>query len=184
MSPHLALFAERHGFDVTLLTGDDPYWIGGARPGFDGRIEAVRLTEHGRFGNVFYQTLHAVLLARQLGAGTIEVFPFTGGPAEGRHVIDGLTFEVGCAADCAVPTLVGHFFNSFAFQSALTGYPANLLTDAVDRVMRPLFGHLAAGGPAVGADTVVLNLRGGDVFAAVVAPPWYVQPPASYHVRA
>ncbi len=181
---HLICFTQRNGFDVLLLTGDDPYRIEGAQPGFDGRIEALRITEHGRFGNVFYQVLHAVLLARQLGAGTIELFPFTGGPAEGRHVIDGLTFDVGRSPCCAAPTLVGHFFNSFAFQSALTGYPASLLTGTVDRVMRPLLGHLAAGRPAVGADTVVLNLRAGDVFAAAVAAPWYVQPPASYHVRA
>jgi hypothetical protein len=181
---HLRLFAERNGFAVELLSGNDPYWIEGADAAFDGRVEVIRLTEHGRFGNIFYQILHAVLLARQLGVATVALFPFTGGPPVGRHLVDGLTFDVGPASRSAAPTLVGHFFNSYVFQSALTGYRAEALMAAVDRVMRPLFAHLSSDGQAGDLDTAVLNLRGGDVFAGRELPGWYVQPPVSYYIRA
>jgi hypothetical protein len=181
---HLRRFADRHGFDTELLAGHDRYAIVNAGASFDGHVDVIRLTEHGRFGNIFYQVLHAVLLARQIGATTVALFPFAGGPAVGRHVIDGLTFEVGLPPAAGMPALVGHFFNSYVFESALAGVPTDLLLGVVDRVMRPLFGHLGDAAPPGDADTVVLNMRGGDVFADPVASNWYVQPPASYYIRA
>jgi len=111
-------FAEYYGFRHDLLAGADPYAIVHAQPGFSGRVEAIRITENGRFGNIVYQLLHAIILARQLGCRTILAFPFAGGPDQPAIAVEELriVFRPDLVAQAPpVPTLVGHFFNSFAF---------------------------------------------------------------------
>lgn len=180
-------FCGHYGFDFDLLSGADPYRIEGAEAGFDGHIDVIRLTEHGRFGNIFYQILNAVFVARQLACERIEVFKFRGGPSSGVHLLPGLAIE--CAdrfPPPATPTLVGHFFNSYAFQSALTGFGPSTLVSTIDDIMRPLFGQLldAADTMPDTDDVLVMNVRGGDVFRTSPPPAWYVQPPVSYYVMA
>lgn len=177
-------FCRYYGFDWTLLEGDDPYRIETAGEDFDGRVTAVRLVENGRFGNVFWQILHAVLLARQLRIGLVQVFPYACGPRRARHEVGGLVVEIGATLPMVGPTLVGHFFNSYPFQSTLSGVSAAMVTAAVDEVMRPLFAPLPVPDDPPDAETLVANVRGGDVFAGESVPSWYVQPPASYYLRA
>jgi hypothetical protein len=168
---------------MDLVSGHDRYAIEVPDRAFDGRIGAIRLTENGRFGNVFYQLLHAVLLARHLSCLTVELFPFEGGPPEGSREIAGLTFVCSRIHNTSRPTLVGHFFNSYVFQSALTGFDPNMVVEIVDTVLRPLFCHLPAHNPQDGA-AMVMNFRGGDIFRGDPVPEWYLQPPASYYTKA
>ena len=179
----LLRFCQYYGFNPAFLSGDDPYVIQGAGENFAGPIAAIRLTEKGRFGNIVWQIFHAALLARQLGIPLIELFPFRGGPLGGQYGADGLRFRYAAEAVPRHPTLVGHFFNSYPFQSALTGFPISLATKTADQDLRLLFGHLL-GAVAPRPATLVVNMRGGDVFRGPTLPAWYLQPPASYYICA
>ncbi|MBS0560576.1 MAG: hypothetical protein JSR21_11030 [Proteobacteria bacterium] len=182
----LRRFADRYGFDHGLLNGDDRYRIEGAGPGFKGEVARIRVTEHGRFGNIFLQLLHVAVIARAIGCREIEAFRFEGGPAQPRVEAGGLTFLFPPAnAPIAPerPTLVGHFFNSYAFESILRALPSDAAWDLVQSAIRPLFEHIwkpAAAGPA----TLVVHFRAGDVFRDPHVSRWYVQPPASYYTKA
>ncbi len=150
-------------------------------------MRAIRLLEKGRFGNVLLQIFHATLLARQLGCSEIEVFAFEGGPSGERVEVGGLTFLFPRAARPAAsdrPTLVGHFFNSYPFESALRAAPSKEAATLVQQALRHLFGPIWRGAPAAGDRTAVVHFRAGDVFVDPNVSPWYAQPPASYYVTA
>jgi hypothetical protein len=180
------LFSVYYGFDYGLLAGDDRYNIVGVHPDFVGKVRIIRLREHGRFGNIFFQILNAVLVARHIGCDTIELFAFAGGPISGTYDIAGLRFCVGYDQSAAEPTLVGHFFNSYPFQSTLTGFDLQLVATSADIVLRPLFGHLNIKAEQILDDSnkIVMNFRGGDVFGPPPVHTFYVQPPASYYIKA
>lgn len=183
----LGRFADLFGFRHDLLAGADPYAIAHARPGFSGRVEAIRITENGRFGNIFYQLLHAIILARQLGCRTILAFPFAGGPDAPAIAVEELRIVFRpdlVAATPPVPTLVGHFFNSFAFESALRSLPPEFVRDTIQRYLKPLFRDTLRGVQPGDRRSLVMSFRGGDVFQAERPSPWYVQPPASYYMKA
>jgi len=184
---NLTRFARYFGFRYDLLAGHDPYFIEHADRDFSGRIQAIRITENGRFGNIFYQILHAVILARQMGAGTILVFPFPGCPEAADVRVEELRIVFrpeACPIAPKVPTLVGHFFNSFAFESALRALPPAFVWDTIQRYMKPLFRDVLAAIPPVGSRTLVMSFRAGDIFAGDTINPWYVQPPTAYFMRA
>jgi hypothetical protein len=184
---NLTRFAGYFGFRHDLLAGADPYAIEHADGDFSGRIQAIRITENGRFGNIFYQILHAVMLARQMGAGTIVVFPFPGCPEAAEIQVEELRFVFrpeACPIDPPVPTLVGHFFNSFAFESALRAQPPAFVWDTIQRYMKPLFRDALRGISPVGSSTLVMSFRAGDIFSGYTISPWYVQPPTAYFMRA
>jgi hypothetical protein len=183
----LARFADRAGFDHELLAGGDGHWIENAPADFDGRIEAIRITRYGRFGNVFYQTLHAVALARLLGCHTVFASPLTDGPPEAAVQLAGLriVLRVKPGMDrVAVPTLVGHFFAAEPFESALRGLAPEAAWEIIRRDLLPLFGGILGAVRPVGSRTLVMSFRAGDIFRSDTIHPGYVQPPASYYVRA
>jgi hypothetical protein len=183
----LACFAAYYGFRHDLLSGADRYAIAHAPADFNGRIAAIRITENGRFGNIFYQLLHAVILARQLGAATIELFPFPGCPQAPAVRVEELRIVFRPQADAPAPpepTLVGHFFNSFAFESALRALPPAFVWDTIQRYLKPLFGDALADLAPVGRHTLVMSFRAGDIFSGAAFSAWYVQPPASFYLQA
>jgi hypothetical protein len=184
---NLSRFADYFGFRYDLLTGDDRYTIEHAGDGFCGRVEAIRITENGRFGNIFYQILHAIMLGRQLGCHTILVFPFAGCPKASEIQVEELrvVFRPDCChIEPRSPTLVGHFFHSFPFESALRAVSAAFVWETVQRYMKPLFVEACAIAGSVGSRTLVMSFRSGDIFRGETASPWYVQPPASYYMQA
>jgi hypothetical protein len=184
---NLTRFAGYFGFRHDLLAGADPYAIEHADGDFSGRIQAIRITENGRFGNIFYQILHAVMLARQMGAGTIVVFPFPGCPEAAEVRVEELRIVFRPDASPIapkVPTLVGHFFNSFAFESALRAQPPAAVWDTIQRYMKPLFRDVLDSVAPVGSHTLVMSFRAGDIFSGDTVSPWYVQPPTAYFMRA
>jgi hypothetical protein len=188
---NLTRFAGYFGFRYDLLAGADPYAIEHADGDFSGRVEAIRITENGRFGNIFYQILHAVMLARQMGAGTIVAFPFPGCPEAAEIRVEELRIVFRPEA-CPitppimpkVPTLVGHFFNSFPFESALRAQPPAFVWDTIQRYMKPLFQDALGDISPVSSSTLVMSFRAGDIFSGDIVSPWYVQPPTSYFMRA
>lgn len=179
-------FAQRFGLNHAALrhdmfAGTMRYRIEGAGPVFSGRVEALRLIEMGRFGNVFFQLLHAAMIARRIGVTTIEVFPFRGAPPVPFIEAGGLRFVFNVTDPPTRPTFVGAFFHTFTFPGLLNGVPESHVTDIVDHVLRHIFAHLLDAGPQGAPDTIVAHLRGGDVFEPGSAPINYVQPPASYY---
>ncbi|MDE2462703.1 MAG: hypothetical protein KGO02_03170, partial [Alphaproteobacteria bacterium] len=72
----LAAFAARYGLSPAALTArieasgyDDAVEIENPAPG--GEVARLRIKPLGRFGNVFAQLLHAMMLARALGVRRI-----------------------------------------------------------------------------------------------------------------
>jgi hypothetical protein len=186
-SQALRRFAAYYGFEHGLLSGDDPYWIEGAKADFSGKVKCIRLIENGRFGNVFMQLLHATTLARLLGCDTIQAFAFEAGPKVNSVESGGLRFCFPCRSDAAppnVPTLAGHFFNSYPFESALRALPAGGVWELVQATLLPLFRHIWAVPPGTGESTAVVHFRAGDIFSDPRVSPWYTQPPASYYTTA
>jgi hypothetical protein len=186
---NLARFADYAGFRYDLLAreGGNGHWIENAPPGFDGRIEAIRITRYGRFGNVFYQTLHAIALARLLGCHTVFASPLTMAPPEPALQCDGLriVFRIEPGMDrIAVPTLAGHFFNATPFGSALLGLQPAAAQDIIRTDLTPIFHDILRAVTPVGRRTLVMSFRAGDIFRGDVIHPAYVQPPASYYTLA
>jgi hypothetical protein len=183
----LARFADYAGFRYDLLAGQDGYVIENAPADFTGRVEAIRMIEYGRFGNVFYKALHAVALARQLGCHTVFVCRLPVSPAEPAIVAEGLriVFRVEPGMNLiAAPTLAGYFFDARPFESALCALTADAVWEIVRLYLRPLFRAVLQTVKPVGAQTLVMSFRSGDVFSAESIHPFYVQPPASYYMKA
>jgi hypothetical protein len=186
---NLARFADRAGFRYDLLAREDGdgHWIENAPAGFDGCIEAIRITAYGRFGNVFYQTLHAIALARVLGCHTVFASPLTVGPPEPVLQLDGLriVFRIEPGMErVKVPTLAGHFFNAAPFGTALQGLQPAAAWDIINNDLKPMFRDILRTVTPVGRHTLVMSFRAGDIFHGDVAHPAYVQPPASYYLLA
>ena len=179
----LAQFAARYGFDHGTLSGSRNFHIE-AGTGFHGKVDVLRVTEVGRFGNIVLQLLHAITLARHIGVRKIEIFPFIGGPPEGLYDVGGLEVEVGEKKKSHQPTLVGPFCHSSDFGTVLRGDLLAGATDVIAQVLRPLLIHLLEPIRELPVDQIVINLRGGDIFDGPVIYSWYVQPPASFYVEA
>jgi hypothetical protein len=185
---NLARFAAYAGLRHDLLANSPSvYTIENAPDGFDGRIEAIRVVEYGRFGNLLYQTLHAIALARQLNCHTVVVFPFHGAPAEPAIEVGGLRIVLRAEAGMdrlPVPTLAGHFFAIGPFESALGAISPALAWGIVQHCLRPLFHAVSGCADPPGDRTLVMSFRSGDIFTGEPVHPLYVQPPTSYYMQA
>jgi hypothetical protein len=185
----LAAFAARYRFDPAALTArieasgyDDGVEI--ENPAADGHVERLRIKPLGRFGNVFAQVLHAMMVARALGVRRIAFPAYQPGPAPGEA--GGITLEH--AAPDAAPTLAANFFWAAPFGPVLAE------AREARSVLAALAGRYAALIPAAPAEEIAVHLRAGDVFGVrderrspggydwIV--PIYVQPPASYYQAA
>ncbi len=185
--PALSLFADYYGFDYERLAGDDRYHIENPSGDYIGVVEAIRIVRQGRFGNIFYQLLHAIMIARQIGCHTVRIFPFPGCPQTPFVQIDDLRIIIDGGSDASVsarPTLVGGFFNSFPFESTLRSLRPDTVWTIIKRYIRPVFAQALCDAAPLDTTTVVLHFRSGDIFSEEQPHPWYVQPPASYYQRA
>jgi hypothetical protein len=184
---NLARFADEAGLRHDLLGGEQGYEIEHAPADFDGRIAALRIVSYGRFGNVFYQTLHALLLAPLLGCRTVFASPRTEPQPEPSLERDGLriVFRAEAGMDrIEVPTLAGHFFDPTPFRTALGAVPPAAAWEVVQRYLVPMSRDVLDRAAPVGRQTLVMSFRSGDIFASDDMHPFYVQPPASYYMRA
>ena len=179
-------FMQRHGFSADRMAGpDDRYWIENATDDFTGAASRIRITGEGfRFGNIFISILHATILARAIGCDQIEVFPFDLGPNETAIQVGGITYSFGPFDGPPVATLVGGFFNSFAFESCLQAVQSHFLEETIQCYIRPLFADHLSQAPALDGSLMVLNFRSGDIFDDPPASARYVQPPASFYLAA
>jgi hypothetical protein len=181
----LVRFADHAGFDPQPLIAAHSYRIEPGPAGFSGRVGALRIVQYGRFGNVFYQTLHAVVLARHLGCATIIASPLTVSSAGVE--IDGLRIVLASDAESAPPAaavLAGPFYIPAEFGSILTALPPTEAAPIVERYLHPLFGNVMQAVRPLGDRTLAVSFRSGDIFGGAPAHSYYVQPPASFYIRA
>ncbi|MDE2333215.1 MAG: hypothetical protein KGK10_01600 [Rhodospirillales bacterium] len=181
----LTAVASRYGLSPAALAArieasgyDDDVEIENPAP--DGHVERLRIKPLGRFGNVFAQLLHAMLVARALGVRRLAFPAYEPGPSPGEAA--GIRLEP-TAPDTA-PTLAARFFWAAPFAQVLA--PARE-AEAMLAALAPRYAHLA---PAAPAEEIAVHFRAGDVFG-VRDPggydwivPIYVQPPASYYQAA
>ena len=185
-SPDLLItFAARYGLDPAALSArieasgyDDAVEIENPAPG--GAVARLRIKPLGRFGNVFAQLLHAMMLARALGVRRVAFPAYQPGPTPGEAA--GIRLEH--AAPSTAPTLAANFFWAAPFAPVLES-----ARDAAPMLaaLAPRYAHLT---PPAARDEIAVHFRAGDVFGArdpagydwIV--PIYVQPPASYYQAA
>ena len=189
-SKHFDAFATRYGLDRAALSAplaasgyDDAVAI--ENPAQDGHVERLRVKPLGRFGNLFSQLLHAIMLARALGVARIA---FPAGPQPGPipGPLCGNTGGIALEHDTpdTAPTLAAHFFWAAPFAPILS--PARE-AEAALAALAPRYAHLVPDAPA---EEIAVHCRAGDVFGAhdpqgydwIV--PIYVQPPVSYYQTA
>jgi hypothetical protein len=84
----------------------------------------------------------------------------------------------------AAPALVGSFFHAAPFESALCALTPDAAWEIVRLYLRPLFRDVLQTVKPVDAHTLVMSFRSGDIFNAESVHPFYVQPPASYYMKA
>jgi hypothetical protein len=190
----LAAFAARYRLDPAALTAriaasgyDDAVEI--LNPAADGHVERLRIKPLGRFGNVFAQVLHAMMVARALGVRRIAFPGYQPGPAAGEAA--GIRLEASAGPDGRPdgiphggPTLAANFFWAAPFGRILTEAPD---AEAMLAALAWRYAHLM---PPAPAEEIAVHFRAGDVFG-VQSPggydwivPIYVQPPASYYQAA
>ena len=190
----LAAFAARYGLSPAALSArieasgyEDAVEIENPAPG--GEVARLRIKPLGRFGNVFAQLLHAMMLARALGVRRIALPAYQPGPTPGEaagirleHAAPDRAPEDPAPTDRApAPTLAANFFWAAPFAPVL---PEAREAGAMLAALGPRYAHLP---PPTAREEIAVHFRAGDVFG-VRDPggyswivPIYVQPPASYY---
>jgi hypothetical protein len=151
---------------------------------FDGTISTLRLLRYGRFGNNFYQIVNACLLAQAMKASVVQIPNIDHGP-------DKLPIDVGCiqiAGDSSNlargAVLTGQFYYPQGLEALVGSYDAEFLANTIRRFLFPIYARYLAEVGSLDEQTLTMHFRGGDIFMPKVNACWYVQPPASYYIRA
>ena len=170
-------------FDLAVAArpsmGQDPVQ---AYPDAFGKVDTVRVTRaYGRFGNNVYQLLNAAIVARYGGFRRLVVPPLALAPAFATFTLDDLSIEpdVGAPLDGC---LAGSFFVPYGCEAAALRCGSSELAALVRRLADGLFGHTFDA--PIGAATIALHFRSGDVFRPGAVPAAYVQPPAAFYLKA
>jgi hypothetical protein len=185
----LVTFCARNGLDESLVSNQ---LIGQTLhiktvPGreFDGTVKSIRLARaYGRFGNVFYQLLSSLIVARRIGCNELQIPEVPWGPSGLPITVEGIRVT-GWTDDDADPQLIGCLFAPTGFEPFFADL--DFVTDTARNYVRPLYRELFAGVEPLARNVMAMHFRGGDIF---VKPEgghihnWYVQPPASYYMAA
>lgn len=149
-------------------------------PGAQKSIERLVVARYSRFGNNFFQILHAMAIAARLriacvslqGFGVVQPMPFD--PELGFEIVlDG--------AEASDADASGGFYAPFGFEALVQTFDDGAVTNLIRRCRPHLYAGLVANAPVRNA--MVLHFRGGDIFSTHIHP-WYVQPPASFYLEA
>ncbi|SBO44565.1 hypothetical protein [Cyanobium sp. NIES-981] len=188
-----AVFAERHGIDLSLMQGhripsptahrkrNDPYGVhlgaGASAEHFDGRVDALRIHRLERFSNSLAQLCHASHLARRLGVRVLEVPDAWYLRRGSTRLPDGLVVING--TDHFPPEhtrLEGRYF----YCHTLSGlaHPMEGFRSLLQQ-LRPAM-HLALDGDPLPDDHLMVHIRCGDIFDRHPHPGYY-QPPLAFY---
>jgi hypothetical protein len=151
---------------------------------FDGSIDTLRVEAAGLWGNVFYAYFNACMIAQAMGCKAIELHTVHFEPPDLPIVVDGIRIGLVDKQASAGKTLALNCYWPRGFESVLEPYSAEFALDTIERYLRPIFSKYIAASGSLGARTIVLHFRSGEIFAPGGTNAWYVQPPASYYIRA
>jgi hypothetical protein len=151
---------------------------------FDGEIKTLRLVRYGRFGNNFYQLWNSTMLARVMNCSSLEIPEIDDGPDNLPIRVDELRIAAHSKVQQHGATLAGNFYWPSGMEAILGPYSTVFALDTVRRFVNPLYKKYHSACGSLGPHTLVMHFRGGDIFSPGINAPWYVQPPASYYIRA
>jgi predicted SAM-dependent methyltransferase len=153
---------------------------------FDGRAAVLRIARrYGELGNNFYQLLHAVVIARNLGCVELQIPKMQGVAEEFPINTNCIRITSTPTSPDSRPTLVGVFFAPYGFERFFRGADLAFIEESMLLSVRPLYEHILSKVRPLAPDLLCMHFRGGDVFrAGGKVHPWYVQPPASYYISA
>jgi len=156
------------------------------RPGFEfkGEIKAIRLQRYGRFGNNFYQILNSSMLARVMNCKLLQIPEIDDAPDNFPIVIDDFVINSHAAETRADATLSGSFYWPTGMESVIDPYSTEFANETVERFVSPVYQKYFGQPDTLGDHTLVMHFRGGDIFMKGIQATWYVQPPASYYIKA
>jgi len=181
----LKLLASAWNLDLQALS-DEEDWpqyevLRHGETPFDGNVRALAVRQVGRYGNRFYQLLHAGVIARRLGCN--EIFVDSDDMGDLPRTLGGIRFAHSDATRIDAAALAGVFFTYRGFESLLHPLDARFIQSTIETLVAPFF---PAAPPDLGPDVVVLHFRGGDVFTRVDdwVPAHYVMPPAAFYTQA
>ena len=143
---------------------------------------SVRITRpYGMFGNNVYQVLNAALAARSSGCGHLSLDVMDDLAPFDDFTLDGVRVSRRGALPDG-PFLEGSFYVPFGFEQAVTRNGPADLAAFTGQLTERVYDGLA---PKDGDDRIAVHIRSGDVFNPLGPVPFaYVQPPASYYVKA
>jgi hypothetical protein len=186
--PPLNAFCERFGLDAsvagTSYLGQHPHWVDPAGDSeYAGAIDMLRIEPYGRFGNRVYAILNALLIAHAVGASGLELPPVEGASALPLQ-IDGFRIIANEGTPPKRATLCGNFFAPRGLEQLTEGYTDEAVLRLLDRYVRPIYRSVLRAGGSLGAHVAAMHFRAGDIFRPGGGHHWYVQPPASYYIKA
>jgi hypothetical protein len=155
------------------------------------RIVGLKISYSSRFGNLFQQYTHAILLAKRTGLKFIQLGSHSLFNVTEAVTIDGITF---IPQNAPMPLegafLSGIFFDSNDFQPVLSPFLTFTEQDEIEHaeIARTFFrNHLLTGlnfGPKDQPESeLTIHIRSGDIFDDSLGPvnTWYRQPPLSFY---
>ncbi len=136
----------------------------------------------GRFGNNFYQAMHAVVIAKALGAKRIIMPRFAAAEAFGYDpdLRLSVVFD-SCESDVAKSGLTGAFYAPYGFENILTKQSPVILSKILRLATDRMYPACVVSSQA---KILAIHIRAGDIFAEGTQANWYVQPPASFYTKA
>jgi hypothetical protein len=188
-----AVFRGQYKIDAQRLHtrwfGPKPRFILDPEVPFDGEIKTLRIHPAGGTGNIFYDIVNACLIARAVKCSILEVPDIVGGFDRLPVVVDGLRIERKGSLDANRPVLEASFYWPRGFEPVVGDYGTDFLYDTIRRFVRPIFAKFSraadeSDGSQPGDDVLVMHFRGGELFEPGGNHPWYVQPPASFYIKA
>ena len=166
--------------------GQGPIILNNASPHNCEFLQQLRINkQYGRFGNNFYQSMHALTIAQQLGIKLV-IFPegFISRPFEYAEELGLSVIASDVNLTPEVPELAGAFYAPTGFEALFLQLTATQKNVLIRAASDHLYGFLK---PASSnrQKILALHFRAGDLFAANGANfSWYVQPPASFYIAA
>ena len=177
----------RRAWDPTIFTGQSIPWRRAYKLAhsrsllfqLNPKVEVLRVTKWGRFGNALRQLHNAIYVAEIVNARTIEFsqkHPFLSGNSAGQISLE---WE---SNHSSAPTLTGNFSSLDTFRCSVDSRDkARIFADHIRPLVKP---ELRVPDPRLRDDDLVLHFRAGDVFTGEVHCPLYGQPPLSYYLSA
>jgi hypothetical protein len=182
------LFQSKYALDLQAFLNpaygqEKPELSVSGTPSFDGRVRTLRLLRYGRFANNFYQILNGAMLARAMKCSVLQLPRIDNAPALPIR-LDSIEIEGFSDEPPGGSAISASFYVPNGLETVLGPYDGEFALDTIERFVKPVYQTYLAAVGSLDVQTMAMHFRGGDVFGAGYIHPDYVQPPASYYIRA